>query len=316
MRNYLYELHNYQTTLPTPGLSQNKATPLDSTEPKPGDRTDASVSSSSSLSSSSSSTAYSNFFSGLGQDPLVSACFRSRQRSSFPTAVSSGRRIRMSVELPLRFWCFHKLSVDHLGILIRVVSLCGYPYANMTSGTKSNGRYDEICCSDSHDAIDRESGLRVRIGKRFSEIGRMNGSQNQAEGGDHREEFVRRNLKASRSMVVLCKPNHHDCDSKVRLRSNTSKDESGKPEIYCRQRFQPRRLRIAVPNAESQFFHYKQSISYAQKLRHDALICAAALNNLQCRVAVAVAEAALSNRMSTRSRMAKRTVRSGQNESA
>ncbi|KAK8946979.1 hypothetical protein KSP39_PZI007120 [Platanthera zijinensis] len=52
----------------------------------------------------------------------------------------------------------------------------------------------------------------------------------------------------------------------------------GKPEIYCGQRFQPRRLRIAVPNAESQFFHYKQSISYAQKLRHDALICAAALN--------------------------------------
>lgn len=51
-----------------------------------------------------------------------------------------------------------------------------------------------------------------------------------------------------------------------------------KPEIYCGQRLQPRRSRIAVPNAESQIFHHKQSISYARRLRLDALICAATLN--------------------------------------
>ncbi|KAK8939706.1 hypothetical protein KSP40_PGU004617 [Platanthera guangdongensis] len=53
-------------------------------------------------------------------------------------------------------------------------------------------------------------------------------------------------------------------------------------EIYCGQRIQPRRSRMAVPNAESQNFHYNQSISYARKLRHDALICAAALQNARC----------------------------------
>ncbi|KAK8914563.1 hypothetical protein KSP39_PZI023957 [Platanthera zijinensis] len=49
-------------------------------------------------------------------------------------------------------------------------------------------------------------------------------------------------------------------------------------EIYCGPRIQPRRSRMAVLNAESQNFYYNQRISYARKLRHDALICAAALN--------------------------------------
>ncbi|PKU71029.1 protein YELLOW LEAF 1, choloroplastic-like [Dendrobium catenatum] len=56
----------------------------------------------------------------------------------------------------------------------------------------------------------------------------------------------------------------------------------GKSEICCSPKLQLKRSRIAVPYAESQCFNHKQSLYYARRLRHGALICASALQNAKC----------------------------------